>query len=87
MIVVGGTVQTQESFDANNDTLPDAITDPWLQGLGVFDVTDMVWRDSYDAGSGPYNTPKIVKDYNAANPGYPPSVLSDPVVRDWFIKG
>lgn len=37
--------------------------DPWTQGIGVFDMTNLVWRDSYNASARPYTVPTIVKQY------------------------
>ncbi|KAK7966083.1 Kelch repeat-containing protein [Apiospora aurea] len=39
--------------------------DPWKQGLGVFDLTDMVWKSQYDADARPYDTPKMIQDWYA----------------------
>ena len=49
-------------------------------------MTDMVWKDSYDAGAGPYTTPSMVKQYYVSNTRYPSSVLADPELRSWFMK-
>jgi hypothetical protein len=37
--------------------------DPMLQGLGVFDLSAMVWRDGYDNNAADYNSPQAVKDW------------------------
>ena len=37
MISVGGSVVTQEGYDENGNSMPYTITDPWPQGLGVFE--------------------------------------------------
>ena len=87
MISVGGEVVSQEGYDENGDLMPYTITDPWPQGLGVFDVTEMKWKDSYDAAAGPYSTSAMVKQYYASNPRYPSSLLNDPVLRTWFMRG
>ncbi|KAK8032435.1 kelch repeat protein [Apiospora arundinis] len=39
--------------------------DPWKQGLGVLDLTEMVWKSQYDADADPYDTPKMVKEWYA----------------------
>ena len=87
MIVVGGNIMTQQAISENNGTWPYSVVDPWPQGLGVFDITDMEWKDSYDAGAGPYRTPEMVKQYYASHPRYSSSVLDDTVLRSWFDKG
>ena len=32
----------------------------------MFDMTDMVWKDSYDANASDYRSPEVVKDWYAA---------------------
>jgi len=54
MIVVGG--------------YTDPSPDPWSQGIGVFDLSSMSPRTSYDPKAGSYNTPGIVTDWY--NNGY-----------------
>ena len=50
MVVVGG--------------YTDPSPDPWSQGLGVFDLSSMSPRTSYDPKAGPYDSPGIVKDWS-----------------------
>ncbi|KAK4446547.1 hypothetical protein QBC34DRAFT_149052 [Podospora aff. communis PSN243] len=37
--------------------------DPWANGLGVFDLTDLIWRDRYDAEAAPYQSPAVVREW------------------------
>ena len=39
--------------------------DPFPQGLGVFDMTALEWRDNYDHQDRPYDSPKHVQDWYA----------------------
>lgn len=55
MLVVGG---LDRKHFANEPT-----RDPWPQGLGLFDMTDLVWKTDYDAGAAGYETPQRVKDW------------------------
>ncbi|KAF2143194.1 uncharacterized protein K452DRAFT_268529 [Aplosporella prunicola CBS 121167] len=42
--------------------------DPWEQGLGVFDLTELKWKTNYDAGADAYKSPQVVQDwYNQGN--------------------
>lgn len=52
MLVVGG-------VDENiwNSLTPD----PWPQGLGIFDMTDLKWKTDYDANAEDYETPSTVR--------------------------
>ncbi len=58
--------------------------DPWDQGLGVLDMSELVWRDSYDPDLGTYTTPSIIKDYIKLHGPYPPEWDND-VVKSWFV--
>ena len=57
MIVVGGIIAPFDSSKTWHDP------DPFAQGLGIFDMTDLTWMSSYDANAAPYVTPEIVKDW------------------------
>jgi hypothetical protein len=56
MIVVGG--------------YTDPSPDPWSQGLGVFDLSSMSPRTSYDPKAGPYDPPGVVKDWYSNGYGF-----------------
>ena len=62
----------------------ETIVSPWDQGLGVFDLSDLAWKDAFNASAAPYVTPQVVKSYYAHNPRYPASLLRDPILRAWF---
>ena len=65
MILVGGFV-TDTSTSANSSG-----GDPWPLGLGVFDMTNLVFQDHYDPNAPNYTTPQIIKDYYQDNGMYP----------------
>jgi hypothetical protein len=78
MVIVGGEILTAEANLA---------TDPWPIGVGVFDLSDMIWKDSYDPSAASYVTPQPIKDYIESN-GRFPAAWSDPTVKSWFtMKG
>ena len=94
MISVGGVVMTQDGADSDSADGDDDISiyehsvpDPWSQGIGIWDLSAMAWKDRYDPAAGPYTTPQMVKQYYASNPRYPPSFTDDPVLRSWFVRG
>lgn len=70
-----------------NSTTPAgwSLPDPWQQGIGVFDLTAMEWKEGYDSGAAPYVTPDAVKTYYQQNGLYPASWNND-VVKAWFTK-
>jgi hypothetical protein len=37
--------------------------DPWPYSLGIFDMTDLEWKDEYDADAGDYETPEIIRNW------------------------
>lgn len=37
--------------------------DPWNQGIGVFDMTTLSFKDSYKANAKAYETPDVIKKY------------------------
>ncbi|KAH8178612.1 kelch motif domain-containing protein [Sarocladium implicatum] len=37
--------------------------DPWTNGLGIFDLTELEWSDEYRADAETYQTPKVVMDW------------------------
>ena len=37
--------------------------DPFPQGLGVFDMTELKWKDAYDPDAEPYEMPQRIKDW------------------------
>ncbi|KEF63669.1 uncharacterized protein A1O9_01647 [Exophiala aquamarina CBS 119918] len=41
--------------------------DPWVSGIGIFDMTEFAWADTYTADAAAYESPEVVKDYYAAS--------------------
>lgn len=77
MVIVGG----KEPFL----THPSQVTDIWTQGIGIFDLTAMEWKDQYDAGAAPYVTPDVVKAWYNEHGQYPAS-WSNAIVEAWFTR-
>jgi hypothetical protein len=44
-----------------------------MQGVGVFDLSTMEWKDHYNASAAPYATPDVVKTWYNENGLYPAS--------------
>ena len=76
MVVIGG--------DPSQNGTPNAVPDPWPQGLGIFDLSEMVWKAQYDALALPYVTPNIIRVSNEAHGAYPDK-WDDPLVKSWFV--
>ncbi|KAK5130843.1 hypothetical protein LTR08_001615 [Meristemomyces frigidus] len=58
-------------------------SDPFTRGLGIFDMSEMTWSDSYNATAATYQTPDVIKSYIRAN-GATPSSWSDPALAQIF---
>ena len=56
MLVIGG-------VDPSRANISDYLKDPWSQGIGIFDLTDMSWKDGYDADAEAYTSPETIKSY------------------------
>ena len=55
MLVIGGR-------NPNSTALYDG-QDPWINGLGIFDMTALQWTSGYDAKASPYAQPESIKTY------------------------
>ena len=62
MISVGGVDST---VDVSNKAFLQE--DPNTYGLGVFDMVDLKWKDSYDADADPYVAPEAIQSWYAGN--------------------
>jgi hypothetical protein len=75
MISIGGI--------ASNDS---RVRDPRVNGLGIFDMTDLTWGFNYDANAAPYVHSNLVSNfYSAVSGGVQyPQTWSDPDLRAIF---
>ena len=60
MILIGGLNPTESECCLTGGFQGSA--DPWIQGIGIFDLTSLLWKSSYSAVSTYYN-PGMIKDY------------------------
>ena len=88
MVSIGGLV-TDISLQVTNEgpesTGTNSLPDPWLQGIGIFDLTAMEWKEEYDPAAAPYVTPDAVKAFYQRN-GRGPASWSNSVVQAWFTE-
>lgn len=62
MLSVGGVDGENRTFTAPTTA------DPWTYGIGVLDMTELKWTDSYDPDAPDYESPTVVNEwYNAGN--------------------
>ena len=64
MISVGGHQQTD---DPGPGDLNDANQDPWPQGLGVFDMSALIWTNEYDPAAPVYDSATDIKSWYSNN--------------------
>jgi hypothetical protein len=58
LISIGGLDNPQESINEYYDV---GVPGPFTQGIGIFDMTSMVWKSSYDANATSYQSPQVIK--------------------------
>ena len=63
MIMIGGTdpfygVPMPSPFDIKGQP-----QDPWDQGIAVFDMTDLKFKNSYQSKADPYEPPDAIQQY------------------------
>lgn len=76
MVIVGG--------QNPNATDPPDVADIWPLGLGVFDLSDMVFKDRFDADASAYTSPEVVRSWYAENGYVAKSVRSE--VAQYFLR-
>ncbi|OTB05482.1 hypothetical protein M426DRAFT_319745 [Hypoxylon sp. CI-4A] len=59
--------------------------DPWKQGLGVYDMSEMTWKDSFDPDAADYESPAVVTDWYA-NGGMDKVTWCDEGLKGLFIN-
>jgi hypothetical protein len=72
MLSIGG---TQEVGLTNQD--------PWIKGLGIFDMTTLSWTNAYDPAAPAYEQPSLVSQFYA-NRSRCPIAWGDPELQSIF---
>ncbi|KAI1432804.1 hypothetical protein GGR50DRAFT_696687 [Xylaria sp. CBS 124048] len=62
-----------------------ATPDPWTYGIGVLDMTELKWSDSYDSNAPSYDSPAQVKEWYGAG-GLQQVAWDSEAVKDMFTK-
>ena len=63
MIIIGGVDPTNDTvFIASADYGGEPI-DPWPEGIAIFDMTALKFKDSYEANGDKYETPDLIKRF------------------------
>ena len=80
MLSIGGYNPSNTSFSAAiNDT------DPFWEGIKIFDLTALRWTNYYNASAAPYTAPTAVAAHYAAGSRYPSAWSSDGL-KNLFVK-
>ncbi|KAH7063193.1 hypothetical protein B0J12DRAFT_557101, partial [Macrophomina phaseolina] len=86
--VVGSGRRQFVSVGGSDNSLPTAerwtTADPWKQGLGVFDMTEMAWSDGYSADADAYQAPQVVRQWYQSGNAEP--AWSDGTVQALFAN-
>ncbi|KIX97820.1 uncharacterized protein Z520_06598 [Fonsecaea multimorphosa CBS 102226] len=56
--------------------------DEWASGIGVMDMTELQWKDHYDAGAAPYERAQLIQKYY--DQSYVEPAWSDPALATEF---
>ncbi|MCJ1346403.1 hypothetical protein MMC31_004619 [Peltigera leucophlebia] len=87
MIIIGGVDPTHDITWVGDADWEDEPRDPWAEGIGVFDMTALKFKDSYEANTKPYEPPEMIQSfYNDKSKRYPATWTSS-AVRELFQKG
>ena len=80
MIIIGGVDPSNDTIFSGSADSGSEPVDPWPEGIGIFDMTALKFKDSYEANAKQYETPELIKQfYNDT------SVNSTP--RPWHYIG
>ncbi|KAI1495891.1 hypothetical protein F5X99DRAFT_425530 [Biscogniauxia marginata] len=59
--------------------------DPWKQGLGIYDMSEMRWTSSFDPKAADYESPAVVRDWYV-NGGLQSVRWDDDELKDLFVN-
>lgn len=60
LIIIGSEDPGTPGTNQSNRT---GVGDPWAQGIGIFDMTNLKDKDSYEAKAKPYEPPELIKSF------------------------
>ncbi|MCJ1268773.1 hypothetical protein MMC22_008661 [Lobaria immixta] len=87
MIMIGGQDPTHSvNWLGDADGPKDLFADPWLQGIGVFDMKALRFQDSYQAKARAYETPDFIKTYYSTAGNQYPSSWTSAAVKELFER-
>lgn len=63
MILIGGVDPRNQTFELEDGDYGDDPKDPWAQGIGVFDMTALEFKASYQAKAEVYQPAEAIREY------------------------
>lgn len=61
MIIIGGVDPRNDTIFSGSADSGSEPVDPWPEGIGIFDMTALKFKDSYEANAKRYETPELIK--------------------------
>ena len=85
--VFGNQMMSIGGLNPSFASLPEALndTDPFWEGIKVFDMTALEWTNYYNASAAPYTPSETILHYYGGQLKYPS--WSFPAVQDLFVNG
>ncbi|MCJ1349086.1 hypothetical protein MMC31_007322 [Peltigera leucophlebia] len=87
MIVIGGVDHTNDTIFLGSADLGAEPRDPWAQGIGVFDMTTLKFKDSYESKAKPYEPPEVIKSFYSDKSKRYPATWTSSAVQKLFQMG
>lgn len=77
LIIVGGVDPTSgiDWWASYGNTTKVEHRDPWAEGIGIFDMTTLKFKDFYEAKAKPYETPELIKSFYRDKSAKPFTIL------------
>ena len=63
MIIIGGVDPGNDTIFAGSADSGSEPEDPWPEGIGIFDMTALKFKGSYEADAKQYETPELIKRF------------------------
>ena len=63
MIIIGGVDPTNDTLWVGYADDGDEPRDPWAEGIGIFDMTTLKFKDSYESKAKPYEPPEVIRSF------------------------
>lgn len=86
MIMIGGTNPLFSSSYYVDGDLGGEPQDPWDQGIGIFDMTSLQFKESYQARTDPYEPPYVIRQYYNSRWAYDSCLEGFLDIECWLVS-